>query len=191
MTTRKIEQGKTIVDELANYTAPQEIYIGSGKESANLYKLEERRNDVINSCAKEWGKLRGLDPDDRDAYWTTIMPQALFDVLEGFTAATSVIAAEAFLKQFGWKVERPGARPQDDHVGDVVHEAISSLADEIENLYHRAGSENDLSVSVPAYSAKAPEGQRWSYPYDPIEIAAHVRSKIDEVTANIKAMARG
>jgi hypothetical protein len=107
MTTRKIEIGKAIVAELANYTAPQEIFVGSGTETKDLYKLEERRNDLISACAKEWAKVRGLDPDDGGEYWNTIVPQALFDVLEGYTPAASIIAAEAFLKQFGWKVERP------------------------------------------------------------------------------------
>jgi hypothetical protein len=48
---------------------------------------------------------------DKVTFWKRAIPQALFDTLESYEVAVAIVAAEAFLKQFGWKVERPA---QDD-----------------------------------------------------------------------------
>jgi hypothetical protein len=81
---------------------PSESFIG--REQQRLYDLEAARNATIVACAKEWLAIKGLD-DDR--YWPEALPQALFDTLESYSPQYSIIAAEAFLKQFGWKIERP------------------------------------------------------------------------------------
>jgi hypothetical protein len=36
-----------------------------------------------------------------------VAPQALHDALDSFQLESSIVTAEAFLKRFGWKVERP------------------------------------------------------------------------------------
>nr|WP_166306400.1 hypothetical protein [Bradyrhizobium sp. 2S1]MCK7671482.1 hypothetical protein [Bradyrhizobium sp. 2S1] len=109
--------------------------------------------------------------------WTRTMPQALFDTLEGFSPQCAIVAAEAFLKQFGWKIERPG----DETRADAVHEALTGLVDEVEKLYHRAPRESDLPHEPGVYAANMPDSQRWSCPYHPNEIAEHIRSKIDGI----------
>ena len=127
MTTRKIEIGKTVVDDLAKVTEPREIYVGSGASTATLYKVEEARNACIETCAKEWAKVHKLDADDRDTYWKTIIPQALFDVLEAYTPDYSIVAAEAFLKQFGWTIKRPGDQSVTGDPAELWEEYLAEL----------------------------------------------------------------
>lgn len=102
MTTRKQTLGLDIASELMTFVEPSEIFIGAKAE--RLYALERRRSEAIMACAKEWAKIRGYDDE---ALWVRSVPQALFDTLESYSIGGSIVAAEAFLKQFGWKVERP------------------------------------------------------------------------------------
>ena len=91
--------------KLANIVEPKEIFIGDSDAAKTLYRLENKRNAAITACATEWGKV--MDVDLERMLWSQLMPQALFDTLESYSPAAAIIAAEAFLKQFGWKVERP------------------------------------------------------------------------------------
>ena len=103
MMTRKQQIGHDIGSDLAKLVEPKEIFVGSN--SGNLYGLEERRNAAITACANAWAKVNNVDPD---AFWTQSIPQTLFDTLESYSPQYSIIAAEAFLKQFGWEIGRPG-----------------------------------------------------------------------------------
>jgi len=104
MTTRKQEIGRNIGPELAKLVEPSEIFVGANHKK--LYQLESSRSVAIQACAEEWAKVMRLDPD-KDVFWNRAVPQALFDVLEAYSPQCSIIAAEASLKQFGWKIERP------------------------------------------------------------------------------------
>jgi hypothetical protein len=69
----------------------------------------------MRDCAKEWLKvmaefrpaLQDYSGEEDGTFWNAGIPQALFDTLESYSVATSIVAAEAFLKQFGWTVVRP------------------------------------------------------------------------------------
>lgn len=74
------------------YQEPQRIRIGHHDK---LYSLEEDRNRVIERCAREWAKIRGID-DGR--YWVETLPQALFDTLEAYDPRIATLAAVAFIK---------------------------------------------------------------------------------------------
>jgi hypothetical protein len=109
MTTRKQGLGRDLargggMPELTGIVEPKEIFVGDAAEK--LYDLEARRNAAIKACAIEWGIV--TKAGDEDILWTQLIPQALFDTLEFCSPQYSIIAAEAFLKQFGWKIERPG-----------------------------------------------------------------------------------
>jgi hypothetical protein len=87
---------------LTALTEPKRQFIGDAAKE--LYRLEEKRSEAIQACAHEWAKLMDVSSDD---LWSKSMPQALFDTLETFDTSCAIIAAEAFLKQFGWNIERP------------------------------------------------------------------------------------
>jgi hypothetical protein len=87
------------MDEL---TPPNAYFIGGGH--TKLYKLEEQRTKAIKACAREWATIAGIGEEN---YWTTSIPQALFDSLDNWDTGCAAIAAETLLKKLGWKVERP------------------------------------------------------------------------------------
>lgn len=91
------------------YVEPALVWIGSdGKPNERLYELERKRTDLIGDCARQWAIVCGVDKSE---YWTRSIPQALHDTLEAFETAAGILAAEAFLKRHGWKVERPALDP--------------------------------------------------------------------------------
>lgn len=96
------ERGKLALATLGNYAEPSAIFIGD--DARKLYELENRRTEIIRACAEEWA--RHCDVNKKE-FWTRSLPQALFDTLEKYQTECSIVAAEAFLKQLGWKVERP------------------------------------------------------------------------------------
>ena len=65
------------------------------ESSEKLYRLEEKRNELIKRCAEEWLKIVGLTKQD---FWTKALPTALFDLLESFDLNASKAACEFFLK---------------------------------------------------------------------------------------------
>ena len=106
MTIYKQKIGLEIGSELEKLVEPTEIFIGD--KAKTLYDLEEYRASAIQACAKEWGRLNGIDASYQEMFWNRLIPQTLFDTLESYSPQYSIIAAEAFLKQFGWEIGRPG-----------------------------------------------------------------------------------
>jgi hypothetical protein len=120
----KHEIGLEIGPRRRNIIEPTEIFIGRSKATDKLYDAEEVRAEAIKSCAKEWAKVHGADVEDKDAFWNHIIPQALFDTLESYSPAAAIVAAEAFLKQFGWKIERP--QPETGHSKELLERAAET-----------------------------------------------------------------
>jgi len=100
--TKDEAMGQTVLDTLGQYTPPLPLFIDG--EAKKLYKLEEKRNEYIHLCANEWAVL--TDTAD-NALWFVSIPQVLHDTLDSFQVESAIVAAEAFLKRFGWRVERP------------------------------------------------------------------------------------
>ena len=71
---------------------PTTIRIGA-KGAEELYKLEAERDLLIRKCAEEWLRVLYLD---QDHYWTTALPQQLFDILDGHGGSRE--AARAYLE---------------------------------------------------------------------------------------------
>lgn len=99
-----LQRGQLALKDIEQLVAPHPIYIGGG--ASNLYKAEDKRSEHIKACATEWAKVAGVS---EELYWKQSIPQALHDVLDSFDTQCAIVAAEAFLKRFGWKVERPSA----------------------------------------------------------------------------------
>jgi hypothetical protein len=93
------ERGVAALSLIDKMVAPQPAFIG-GRAKA-LYTAEAKRAEYIKRCATAWAKVAGVD---QEQFWTRSVPQALHDAFE---TASAIVAAEAFLKRFGWKVERP------------------------------------------------------------------------------------
>lgn len=105
LTGKNLEIAQAIQRNITHYTKPQEQFIGDGAKK--LYQHEERRAQLIRSCAAEWARLNGLDKDDDKVFWYHAIPQALFDTLNSYTPATGAIVAEAFLEKLGYEIKRP------------------------------------------------------------------------------------
>jgi hypothetical protein len=96
------ERGVAALSTIDKMVAPRPAFIGSGAKA--FYAAEAKRSEYIKRCATEWAKVAGVD---QEQFWTRSMPQALHDMLDAFEVSSAIVAAEAFLKRFGWKVERP------------------------------------------------------------------------------------
>jgi hypothetical protein len=103
------QRGRDIQAQLADYTVPRSTWIGRGTSATEtLYRAEERRSIAIKDCARAWGKVMDIDVGTGGTpFWNIAVPQALLDTLEAFETAAAAVAAEAFLVQLGYKVERP------------------------------------------------------------------------------------
>lgn len=77
------------------YVKPTMLRIGATKETAKLYDLEDRRDELIKGCAREWARLLGFTDEE---FWTVAVPQQLFDLLEAFDHRAAKVAAEAYLE---------------------------------------------------------------------------------------------
>ncbi len=97
-------RGIRALETIEKYAIPQEVFVGGG--ARKLYDLEERRRKIIDQCAKEWAKVAEVPETE---FWTRSLPQALFDMLNAYQVESALVAAEGFLKQHGWTVERPVA----------------------------------------------------------------------------------
>lgn len=105
-TSKDLERAKfALADiEAGKVVKPAAMFIGQSKASAKLYQLEESRGKIIGQCAVEWSKFFDVDKSE---YWSRAIPQALFDTLDGHSTSAGMIAAEAYLERYGYKVERP------------------------------------------------------------------------------------
>lgn len=88
---------------------PATIRIERGSATERLYKLEERRAELMKDIAREWLKVCRPDLAKNDAQdfelWTRAIPQTLLDTLEAYSIDTARAAAVAFLDAH--PVERP------------------------------------------------------------------------------------
>lgn len=84
-------------------------------DSRRLYRLEERRNEVIKQCAVEWIKVASDQSiylerliaeaaDDNERLYKIALPQQLMDILDAFDLKAACLAAEGFLKLNGYTV---------------------------------------------------------------------------------------
>ena len=92
------------LDRAREYRKPEPQFIDAG--ATKLYKLEDKRADNIMACAKEWASINGIEAPGAKIYELAI-PQALYDTLDRFDLTAALLAAEAFLENYGYKVERP------------------------------------------------------------------------------------
>jgi len=69
------------------------IFIGS--EATRLYDLEQKRNELITRCAKEWSRIVKVDEKD---FWSIAVPTAIYDILGGWDSQASIRASIEFLK---------------------------------------------------------------------------------------------
>lgn len=72
---------------------PTGRYIGGAAQK--LYKLEARRNQLLEDCAKEQGRILGHDPKQ---FWTHSVPEMLLSVLTSWERDAAILAAQAFLE---------------------------------------------------------------------------------------------
>jgi polysaccharide pyruvyl transferase WcaK-like protein len=104
------------------YRIPGKMRIARDQNSRRLYRLEERRNDVIKQCAIEWIKVASEQfpyieqmiercPDDLQKLYKVAMPQQLLDILDSYDLQAAKLAAESFLKLQGYTVSAPPACP--------------------------------------------------------------------------------
>lgn len=100
--TRDLARGQDALKKLDRCVPPKDYFVGGGAK--RLYTYEEQRGKIIEKCAKEWAKLAEVPEEE---YWYQSLPQALHDMLENYQLESSIVAAEAFLKRFGWTVTRP------------------------------------------------------------------------------------
>ena len=103
--TRDEARGQHALMNLDKYTQPELLFVsGESKLGRKLYDLERKRSDLIGQIAATWALIAEVDKSE---YWTRSLPQALHDTLEGYQTECGIVAAEAFLRRHGWKVERP------------------------------------------------------------------------------------
>lgn len=82
-------------DKYKDVDVPTNLFISHGKDTDRLYELEDKRNDLIQKCAKEWAKIMDIPPKE---YWNTAVPQALHDTLSSFAPKYSIAAVIGYLE---------------------------------------------------------------------------------------------
>ena len=98
-------RGQHALNTLEHYTEPRCYFIsGDNGLGRKLYELERKRSELMEQIATIWAQIAEVDKAE---YWTRSLPQALHDTLEGYQLECGIVAAEAFLKRHGWKIERP------------------------------------------------------------------------------------
>lgn len=105
--TREQRRGLDALERIEKYVVPQPIFVaGSAKK---LYRLEEKRNELMSDCAREWAKANGVPESE---FWTRSLPQAMFDLLNSYQVEPVILACEAILKEMGWTIQRPSAKQE-------------------------------------------------------------------------------
>lgn len=77
-----------------SYRTPEARFIPRTKKTAELYRLEQVRNEAIMAAAVELQKVLGLEDRFREA-----VPEALLNILESYDRKASYIAAATFIKR--------------------------------------------------------------------------------------------
>lgn len=89
--------------EITAYTVPTMRRIGRGSDTEKLYRLEHDRDNAVRMAAAELARvLRSYGVIERDAtqgtpYYTDVLPEALFSLLEGEDTSAALLAALAFV----------------------------------------------------------------------------------------------
>lgn len=111
LNARDLEKAKYAQEALAKGTCtkPSPIFIADGAKK--LYKLEEKRAELIREIAKEWSKVCEVPEHE---FWTRAIPQAVYDTLGAYGHETSLLAAEAHLERYGYTITRPTFPPYQD-----------------------------------------------------------------------------
>ena len=81
--------------QLQDYEIPRLIKISLSSESEKLYDLEDKRNDIIEECAKEQGKILGFNDKQ---FWTHSLPYQLLALLESWDREASYRASKAYIE---------------------------------------------------------------------------------------------
>jgi hypothetical protein len=78
--------------------------VGRCKHTERLYRLEEKRDEVLEKIAVELEEIHRMkeqwEPQYKDVHWGMAVPQALFDVLNSWESGAAAIAASAFLEEY-------------------------------------------------------------------------------------------
>ena len=81
------------------YRKPTNPFVG--QQEKKLYQLEERRNASLRAAAEELGKVLGLTE-----YWTEMLPEAIYALLDQHDHSAGEIACIAFLEKRGFAVTK-------------------------------------------------------------------------------------
>lgn len=98
---------KEILDE--GYKMPTSPRIGRIRETEKLYRIEDKRNDLITESAEELKELYAHSnlENHRHMYqdiWKEAIPEQLRNVLESFDTNASILAAVSFLESKGFTI---------------------------------------------------------------------------------------
>lgn len=86
----------------AGYVYPRAEFIGNGRATAKLYKLEEKRSLAIRAAAHELAAVLEIP---KQQFWTHALPESLFNVLESFQPQSAIVAAVGYLRRHGVAVD--------------------------------------------------------------------------------------
>jgi hypothetical protein len=89
-------------EELAGYVKPTPVFIGRGKTTERLYKLEEAYHETFRKATEELASVLGIP---KELYWKKALPQALLTLLESYDPKASVLACISYLESKGYAVK--------------------------------------------------------------------------------------
>lgn len=85
------------------YIKPQFVRISLTASTNHLYEMENKRNEIIEKCAMEHGRILGFSKQE---YWTHSLPHHLLSLLDSFDNKASEKACQAFLEFHGYTVTK-------------------------------------------------------------------------------------
>jgi hypothetical protein len=77
------------------YDRPKRDWARDRPKSKEFLTLERLRLEMLKASAREWLNLVDLS---QERFWTTALPQALYDTLVSFELGAARVAAQAFLE---------------------------------------------------------------------------------------------
>lgn len=77
------------------YDRPRRDWARDRPKSKEFVTLERLRLEMVKASAREWMNLVDLSEEQ---FWTTALPQALYDTLISFELGAARVAAQAFLE---------------------------------------------------------------------------------------------
>lgn len=83
------------------YRKPEMFRIESGERK--LYQLETRLKAALKDAAEEWGRIaaeeRVITEAQREDFYHVLLPQALFDLMDGYDIEACIAACQAYLEK--------------------------------------------------------------------------------------------